>query len=128
MLKPQHFGLYFTQEHVTLAREQMDHEPFQAAWHMLEDREQTGIAAAQWHGLRYRFNQNDAEGEKGVQTVCDSVNTPPNEDAIYLDTVADTLTLAHAFEMVRNHLAFLPSIQSDWLQAYAARVSLLDQL
>jgi alginate lyase len=128
MFKPQHFGLYFTQEHVTLAHQQMDQQPFQAAWHMLEDREQTGIAAAQWYGLRYRFNQNQAEGEQAIKALSDSISAPLNDDAIYLDAVTDTLTLAHAFEMVRDHLAFFPTAQDEWLRAYAARISLLDQL
>ena len=64
----QHFGLYFTPEHVQNAHKNSEREPFPAAWAYLRESDiQPGtLAAVQWNGLRYRFDDDQKAGEQAV--------------------------------------------------------------
>ncbi|MEO8395039.1 MAG: DUF1998 domain-containing protein, partial [Chloroflexota bacterium] len=66
MFKPQHCGLYFTNDHIGQARREQDSEPFRSAFLFLRDREQQGAEAAQWNAFRYRFQGDEDAGEKAV--------------------------------------------------------------
>ncbi|HVU11503.1 MAG TPA: alginate lyase family protein [Phototrophicaceae bacterium] len=125
MFKPQHCGLYFTPDHIAQARRDQDAEPFRSAFLYLLDREQQGAEAAQWYGLRYRFANDDQAGELTIAALERYVSEPVIEDMTYLDTVAQTMMLAQAFEMVREHPAWSPDGQVQWLNLFQDRVSTL---
>ena len=125
MFKPQHCGLFFTSEHVEQARRERDSEPFRAAFLYLRDREQRGPEAAQWHGLRYRFEDDDAAGALAIAALERAIDEPLTEDVTYLDAVAQTIMLAQAFEMLRDHPAWRLDGQTRWLNLFQDRVGML---
>lgn len=100
--QPRHDGLYFTQAQVETARKHLEHEPFEAAWVLLREREFTGIESAQWHALRWRFADDQNAGKGAVKSLLDCVSTGFDAKQTYFDAVRDLLTLAHAFEILRD--------------------------
>src|SRR5262245_11098432 len=92
MFKPQHAGIYFTDEHIQQAQKNRDSEPYAAAWARLHEMsEADGLIAAQLNGLRYRFEGNDDAGEKTVDLLRHGdINI--GEDTIYIEAVAVALT------------------------------------
>ncbi len=125
MFNPQHCGLYFTQEHIRQARRDQDNEPFLSAFLYLHDREQQGAEAAQWCGLRYRFEDDERAGEAAVTTLYGCISDPLTEDITYLDAVAQTMMLAQSFELLREHPAWVPGDQVTWLNLFQERVNSL---
>jgi Alginate lyase len=125
MFKPQHVGLFFTQDHIGQARREQDSEPFRTAFLYLRDREQQGSEATLWNGLRYRFSSDEAAGETAVAALQRFINEPLTDDVTYLDTVGQTIMLAQAFEMTRDHAAWEQTAQNLWLNLFADRVSTL---
>ncbi len=123
MFKPQHCGLYFTFDHVNQARRERDSEPFRSAFLYLRDREQRGAEAAQWNGLRYRFEADEYAGEKAIETLNECISEPVPEDMTFLDAIGQTMTLAQAFEMTRDHPAWSTEDQVRWLNLYQERVN-----
>lgn len=123
--RPQHVGLYFTQEHVAAARRDRDREPLRASYLMLSDREQTGAEMAQWGGLRYRFNEDERAGEKAAQTLMQCIDAPLSEDMTYLDSVAQTIMLAQTFELLRDLRAFAYAEQVRFMNTLQMRVNTL---
>ncbi len=120
-----HCGLYFTEEHVRQAQRGRDSEPQLSAYLFLREREQRGIAAAQWYGLRYRFDDNADAGERAVEKLADCIDEPLSDDLPYLDTIAETLMLAQSFEMTRDHPAWSAEAQMRWLNRFQDRVNQL---
>lgn len=125
MFIPQHIGLYFTSEHIEQARREHDSEPFRSAFLYLRDREQQGADAAQWNGYRYRFDLDRRAGEDAIDQLQRCIEDPLTEDMTYLDTVAQNILLAQSFEMVRDHPAWYPGAQQQWVNAFADRVNTL---
>ncbi len=125
MFKPQHCGLYFTQDHIHQARRGQDSEPFRSAFLYLRDREQQGAAAAQWYGLRYRFEDDEDAGELAIAALERWIAEPIAEDMTYLDVVAQTMMLAQGFEMTRDHPAWRPGGQVEWMNWFQERVNAL---
>jgi hypothetical protein len=125
MFNPQHCGLYFTQDHVRQARRERDNEPFLSAYLYLHDREQRGAESAQWQGLRYRFENDEAAGESAIATLEQCIEEPLTEDMTYLDAVGQTMMLAQSFEMLRDHPAWRPDAAVNWLNLFQDRVSTL---
>ena len=123
MFKPLHCGLYFSFDHVNQARRERDNEPFLSAFLYLRDREQRGAEAAQWNGLRYRFDVDEIAGERAIATLEECIAEPLTEDITYLDAIGQTMTLAQAFEMTRDHPAWSVDDQVRWLNAYQERVN-----
>jgi hypothetical protein len=123
--RPQHVGLYFTQEHIAAAQRDRDREPFRSAFLMLADREQAGVEAALWGGLRYRFVQDERAGENAAQALMRAIDVPPSDDLTYLDSVAQTITLVQAFEMLRDHRAFSFAEQTRFMNTLQMRVGAL---
>ncbi|MFN8562512.1 MAG: alginate lyase family protein [Anaerolineae bacterium] len=123
MFKPLHCGLYFTFDHVGQARRERDSEPFRSAYQYLREREQQGAQAAQWYGLRYRFDADDDAGELAIAALERYMGEPLIEDMTYLDAVAQTMMLAQAFEMTRDHPAWRRDAQFTWLNAFQERVN-----
>ncbi len=120
-----HCGLYFTEEQVQQAQRARDSEPYLSAYLFLREREQRGIAAAQWYGLRYRFDDNADAGERAVEKLQDGIDEPLSDDLPYLDAIAETLMLAQSFEMTRDHPAWSVEAQTRWINRYSDRVNQL---
>ena len=125
MFKPQHCGLYFTHEHIGQARREQDSEPFHSAFLYLRDREQHGAEAAQWNAFRYRFQDDEDAGEP-------SRRRPPTLDRRAADrryhlyrSIGQTIMLAQAFEMMRDHPAWESTRQINWLNLFTDRVMAL---
>lgn len=123
MFTPQHCGLYFTQEHIRQAQHERGSEPYLSAFLYLHDREQQGAAAAQWLGLRYRFEADEHAGTAAVTTLIGCIDEPLTADLTYLDAVAETMLLAQSFELLRDHPAWNPGDQAAWLERFQARVN-----
>jgi len=126
MFKPQHTGIYFTDDHILQAQKNRDAEPYLAAWARLYDLpESDALTSAQLNGFRYRFEGDDDAGEKTVNLLREGdINI--GEDTIYIEAVAVTLTLAQCFEMVRDHLSFPLASQTAWQEAFTTRVEQLN--
>jgi hypothetical protein len=122
----QHCGLYFTPEHIQLAQRERNQEPFLSGWMYLRDREQNGAAGAQWSGLRYRFSDDYKAGESAIHALDKFTDNAQSEAQTYLDAIFETLVLAQAFEMVREHPAFAVDTRKRWLEFLAARISTLE--
>lgn len=121
-----HFGLYFTAEHVRDAQEAGDQPPFDAAWKMLHERAQTGAEAAQWCGLRYRLEDDDASGKDGVEYLADALEHALPEEMTVVEAVEATLVELHALELLRDHAALGPALAAkarDTAQARLARLT-----
>ncbi len=118
-----HCGLYFTEEHVRQAQGARDSEPYLSAYLFLHEREQRGIAAAQWYGLRYSFDDNADAGERAVEKLADCIDEPLSDDLPYLDGIAETLMLAQSFELTRDHPAWSAEAQTRWLNLFQDRVN-----
>jgi hypothetical protein len=125
MFKPNHCGLYFTETHIQQAQRNRDREPFLSAFLYLHDREQRGAAAAQWHALRYRFEDDSNAGETAVGELDNAIAAPITDDLTYLDAVAETMMLAQSFEMTRDHPAWMESAKTRWLDLLQDRVNTL---
>jgi Alginate lyase len=126
MFKPQHTGIYFTDEHIQQAQKNRESEPYLSAWARLRDMpESDRLTTAQLNALRYRFESDDDAGEKTVDLLRGGdINI--GEDTIYIEAVAVTLALAQCFEMARDHLSFPHASQAAWLEAFTTRVEQLN--
>lgn len=123
--RPQHVGLYFTQEHIVAARRDRDREPFRAAYLMLNDREQTDAQAANWGAFRYRFNMDERAGKLAIEALMKAIDAPLSDDVTYLHSVAETIMLTQSFEMLRDHGGFAYGEQIRFLNTLQMRVSSL---
>lgn len=116
-----HSGLFFTHEQIQQARKNRGREPIHSAWARLLEQEQTDTpAAVQWDALRYCFNDDRAAGERALSGL---LGLDWHPAATHFATLSAALTLAHSFEMLRDHPAFAPKAQAAWLAAFAARVA-----
>jgi len=122
----EHCGLFFTREHIEAARRERDREPLREAWAYLAQREQTGLQAAQWWGLRALFSDDRAAGAQAVDLVRDCIDDDLISGRSFLEAVMSAVTLAQAFEMTRDHDAWAPLERQQWLDKFAATVSLID--
>src|SRR5689334_9881394 len=119
MFKPQHCGLYFTDDHIRQARREQDVEPFHSAFLFLRDREQQGAEAAQWNAFRYRFQGDEDAGDKAVASLERWIDEPLTDDTTYIDSIGQTIMLAQAFEMMRVHPAWDATRQINWLNLFS---------
>ncbi|MEO8609643.1 MAG: alginate lyase family protein [Chloroflexota bacterium] len=117
----QHFGLYFTHEHVQNARKNQEREPFQAAWAYLskQDIQPGTLAAIQWNGLRYRFDENAPAGEQAVIDLQTGIGLDVDGSQSDFDALAAAITLAQCFELVRDHPAWTPGAKNAWSGRFA---------
>lgn len=127
MFSPRHFGLYFTEAHVKTARDNRDAAPFEDAWKLLREHEETGVQAAQWLGFRYRFLDDTPAGEAAVQRLGDFFDNGLMPDMTYIDALRETLIQVHAVELVRDHPAMAPEL-ANFLRLVAERIQYLNQL
>lgn len=109
-----HCGLYFSDEHVRVARKQKKRSPFNAAWDDLLNREPSdSLSGTLWQAFRYRFNADLAAGERVLNALNAMNDLPP--------AAPDVLALVQAFELVRDHPAFEADRQTAWLDGLAQR-------
>ena len=127
VFSPLHFGLYFTSEHVQTARDQRDQPPFDMAWKLLHEYEETGVQAAPWRGLRYRFDDDALAGEQAAEQLMDFAEHGFNPDMTYVDALHEMLMQAHAFELIRDHAA-MQARQQAFLTAFGERLNYLNTL
>jgi hypothetical protein len=119
-----HFGLYFSPDHVQTALKNRNVEPFRSAWAALLNQQPTdSLAAAQWDGLRYRFNADAAAGERAVVALAEGIGLTPETST--LQTLANAVTTAQTFEMLADHPAFSWTAQGRWATRFAAHVDKL---
>lgn len=119
---PQHFGLYFTAEHVRAAQRAQKRAPVDVAFALLRASEQDGVNQAQWLALRWRFADDAAAGVAGAAHLLRLLDDGFEAEANDLDALQATLTLLHAFEMLRDHPAL------DAARCFAAFEARLDHL
>ena len=117
----QHFGLYLTSEHVQNARKNREREPFHAAWAYLgeQDVQPDTLAAIQWNGLRYRFEDDIQAGEQAVIDLQTGIGLDVDGSLSDFDALAAAITLAQGFELVRDHPAWSSETQSAWSGRFA---------
>ncbi len=115
-----HCGLYFTPDHIHDAQKYRDRAPLSEAWPLLEpDAER--LAALQRDALRWRFLDDHVAGERAARGLSDGFGMSANDDAAdYREQLAETITLAQCFEMLRDYSTF--SAQNEWLNHFASRV------
>ena len=102
MFELQHCGLFFGNSNVERAHKYARREPFVAAFADLGARQARGIAAVQLDGLRCRFMSDEAAANK-VKRALDSLVPPGiDPDRPLIDQIAEAITLAQIFEMVRD--------------------------
>jgi hypothetical protein len=116
----QHFGLYFTPEHVQNARKNREREPFRTAWAYLgeQDAQPGTLAAIQWNGLRYRFDDDAQAGEQAVIDLQTGIGLDVDGSLSDFDALAAVIALAQCFELVRDHPAWSPESRSGWLDRF----------
>lgn len=122
-----HFGLYFSPEHVKAARDQRDQVPFEAAWKLLNEHEETGIQAGLWLGLRHRFQEDALAGEQAIESLLEYMSQGLNPDMTYVDALQETLTQAQTFELLRDHAALADQMDA-FLTPFEARIAYLNNL
>jgi hypothetical protein len=125
----QHFGLYFTPDHVQKALKNRDQEPFLAAWNVLLDSDSHpgAPAAIQLNGLLYRFNDDSEAGQEAVDALQSGIGLYEDVAPLELEASAMNVILAQCFELVRDHAAWTHDSQASWLQQYAAQVQGFNQ-
>lgn len=122
----EHCGLFFTREHIEVARRERDRDPLRDAWAYLAQREQTGLAAAQWYGLRALFTDDATAGAEAVEVVRDCIDEDIITGQSFLEAVMSAVTLAQSFEMTRDHESWPALERRQWLDKYATLVGLID--
>jgi hypothetical protein len=125
MFTPQHFGLFFTTQHVELARKNAEREPFAAAFTRLRHETAHGVAAVQLAGLRYRFLVDGESGEIGLNAL-EQLLFDSDEQAPSLNLITDTLLLAHSLELLRDHPALVAPQAAHWRNGLHERVEALN--
>jgi len=125
-----HFGLYFTPEHVQIARKEREREPFRAAWEMLHNQgaPPDSLAAIQWNGFRFRFDNDPDAGQKAVDDLETGTGLYTSNGSSNLDSLMTNAILANCFELVRDHAAWTPESQTTWLERFAAQVESLNRV
>lgn len=118
MFNPPHFGLYFTQESVKHIAKQKTRKPLDTAWNYLTTTNPLEPRLAmQMGGLRYRLNDDVAAGERAVSLLETMAPQSTDADRLYWDAIAETLLLAQCFELLRDHPAYVPGKQAQFLDA-----------
>ncbi len=119
--KMNHGGLYFTSEQVREAIHHREREPFKTAFDRMNADAFTGSAAVVRAGFLWKFTQNAEAGAAALYPLQTLTAETPAPDRSLIDTISETVALAQAFEMLRDHPASEPSLQTRWLEAFAAR-------
>lgn len=120
----QHFGLYFTPDHLQQAHKHAAREPFQSAWDNLthfdyarRDTVQAALSTLLMSAFGYRVAGGREVGEDAALVLQSGLGLDRAQYATYFDALCGAVTLAHAAELLRDHPAFVPN-GSKWLHAY----------
>src|SRR5258707_14264866 len=124
----QHCGLYFTPDHIQVAHENVNREPFQSAWLYLSTQslndDSINDSDLILQAFRYRLNSNRDAGEQVVQALQSGYGLNLDSYSTYFDALVTGVVLAQAAELVRDHPAFASGFES-WQADYA---NFVDQL
>jgi hypothetical protein len=121
-----HCGLYFTADHIHNALKHREREPFKSAFEMLNTLELSGSAAVLRAGYLWRYFEHHDIGARAIPHLIDHSGRTLSDDVPLLDEIGDVLTLAHAYELLRDHPAFEIAAQARWNDAFHDRVSALN--
>ena len=86
------------------------------------------LAALQWGGLRFRFADNLAAGRAVLPILNESMFSAMvyevllSHPAEYRDAMRGMMTLAHCFELLRDHPAYPRADQEQWLEIFSGYV------
>ena len=116
LFQPKHSGLYFTDENLRLAQENLQREPIRSALSCLGRHSDDPLASAQLAGLRYRLSGDVAGASAAVQGLQQvDLSAQPGRQL---------LGWLSALEMLRDHPAWAP-LQSSWFSTLEARLKIL---
>lgn len=122
----QHYGLYFTEEHLRAARRDREREPFRSAWALLDDlRPEDEPAALLTDALRFALNEDSAAGERAVAALQTAFDGDRADDL--LRQMECAALLVQVYELTRGHPAFAADARRRWLERCAAMVDELAQ-
>ncbi|MDX2161575.1 MAG: alginate lyase family protein [bacterium] len=119
-----HGGLYFTREHVQMARSSRTREPFQAAFAALENGAYPGSGAWVQAGCRWKILEDVNAGALALLPLEDALDKPPAAPGL-LGQIMHLHTAVHAFELLRDHPHCDPAFVERWLDRLAERVEAL---
>lgn len=112
-----HFGLTFTPQHLQLAQAEREQPVLADAWRKLGE-PVSGIAAPQWSGLRYRFENRAGSAHDALAMIAQGLDNAPAGSSA-LAALQDAVVLLHAFEMTRDQAG---GDAPAFLSAFDARV------
>jgi len=116
-----HCGLYLTPEQVREAINHREREPFKAAFDRMNADVFTGTASVVRAGFLWKLYQNAEAGAAALYPLETMMAEIPAPDRPLIDTIGETVALAQAFELLRDHPASESTLQTRWLDAFAAR-------
>ena len=113
-IQPQHIGLFFSDEHIQLAREHQDQEPIVSAIRFLKHtRSDNPLATAQLAGLRYRFFETEADAHIALELL---EHVAPIEGKLpLLETIKSLLCWLSVIETVRLYPSW-GDLQVSWFE------------
>lgn len=118
-----HCGLYFTPEHVQIALQDAEREPFKSAWSFLTNYpyadDPQSPATLIMNGFGYRLGGGIDPGEDAVLTLQSGYSLDPTTYPTAFDALAGAVTLAQAIELVRDHPRWTADSLARWLADYA---------
>ncbi|MDL1901945.1 hypothetical protein FBR02_14400 [Anaerolineae bacterium CFX9] len=119
-----HCGLFFTQQDILVAQQNLTSPPFSVAWQMLRERQPAGVESAQMAGFRYRFQDDSAAAEAGISVLVRALSEPPQADRALLEQIGETLMLTQTIEMLRDHPLLADQLETVFAQL-SARIEAL---
>ncbi|NJO82958.1 MAG: hypothetical protein HC828_09130 [Blastochloris sp.] len=122
MFNRQPGGLFFTPASIVAAKQASDQEPYASAYQYLRGHEQSGAAAAAWGAFRHCFANNENAAQFGLEMLLYHTEAAVDADQRMTDALAESLSLAQAYEMLRTHPAFTSEMQARWREHFEARV------
>lgn len=125
MFIPRHHGLYFTPDQTAAVRRGLNQEPFVSAYARLNANDPADAASPLWGAFRYLFLDDAEAGERSILAIEERIESDITEDRTYLETVAETMMYAQAFEMLRDHpvLSFVRKV--GWMNRLETRINML---
>src|SRR5262249_53336000 len=85
------------------------------------------LAAIQWNGLRYRFDDDSKAGEQAVIDLQTGIGLDVDGSLSDFDARASAITLAQGFELLGDHPAWSPETQTAWLERFTGLADFLNR-
>ncbi|MFN8531150.1 MAG: alginate lyase family protein [Anaerolineae bacterium] len=118
-----HCGLYFSPDDVRAAQSQQARPPLKAAFERLADHPVSGAESLLRAGFLWRFLNNSQAGEGAILPLERAIGQPETDSsAPLIDRIGGLMTLAQAYELLRDHPAFEGSTHAHWREAFAEQV------